>query len=242
MRQGVIAISAMLILSGIAPTSANDSAFSSFSEPAWRNAPERDPQNWSRESLLAGLPELQQMQRQDRATIIARLGQPGTSSELYTPGAGRHARLDIYRLSTKNDHVLRIDYDAEDKLNGDSVDSMSCGCPLCSKASPDMHANVRMDVLARTVLRGSDVNTTVTTKGRLDGLLGRAGQQYATIDQFGGQAWNNYGEIWHIVGSAERFFIASGQVPLRDRARQQDDELPITAYAIVTVGPDCLSR
>jgi hypothetical protein len=242
MRQIVMALSVMLILFGIVPSIANDSAFDSFSASAWRNAPNRDPQNWSRESLLAGLPKLEQIRQQDRATIIARLGLPGNSDELYTPGMGRQGRLDIYRLSAKNDHVFRIDYDAKDRLESDEIEVNSCGCPRCSEAPPEARATVAMDLLARTVLTGSDVVATATTKGEVEAMLGHAGQSYAAIQQVGGQAWTDYGEIWRIAGAGERFFIASGDVTTRDRATRQDAQLPITDYAIVTVGPDCPSR
>jgi hypothetical protein len=242
MRYIVTAVSAILILSGISQASANNASFGSFSALAWRNAPSQDPQNWSRESLLAGLPTLEQLRQQDRATIIARLGLPGNSDELYTPGMGRHARLDIYRLSAKDNRVLRLDYDAQDRLESDETEATSCGCPACSKAPSDPRAVVAMAVLARTVLKGGGFNPTVITKGRVEGLLGHAGGPYATVEQVGGQAWADYGEIWRIAGSGERFFIASGYITVRDREQQKDSELPITSYAIITVGPNCPSR
>ena len=242
MRYIVTAVSAMFILSGITPSSANEASFGSFSALAWRNSPRLDPQNWSRKSLLAGLPKLEQLRQQDRATIIAHLGLPGNSDELYAPGMGRQGRLDIYRLSAKNDRVLRLDYDAQDRIESDEIEASSCGCPRCSEALPDERAMVTMDVLARTVLTGGGLYPTVMTKGRVEGLLGHAGQSYAMIEQVGGQAWTDYGETWRITGAAERFFIASGDVTVRDHAARQDDQLPITDYAIITVGPDCPSR
>ena len=242
MRQIVIAISAILILSGVSPANANDAAFGSFSALAWRNAPNQDPQDWSRESLLAGLPSLEQMQQQARATIIARLGMPGISYELYTPGMGRQARLDIYRLSAKNDRVFRIDYDAKDRLKSDEVESSSCGCPLCSQVPADTNAIVAMRVLARTALMGSGPYPAVTTRRQVEVLLGHAGQPHSVIEQIGGQAWVDYSDIWRIAGAGERFFIASGYVTVRDRETREDAELPITSYAIATVGPDCPSR
>src|SRR5271154_856665 len=108
MRQFVVTMLAVLILPGIAPAGAGDAALDSFSVQAWRNAPKQDPQNWSRESLLDGFPKLEQMRQRDRATIIAQLGTPGTSYELHLPGAGRDARIDLYRLSAKNDRVLSV--------------------------------------------------------------------------------------------------------------------------------------
>ena len=245
MRQAEMVISVLLVLSGIAPTNANDAAFGSFSTSAWRNAPNQDPQNWSREQLLAGLPKLEQLRQEDRATIIARLGMPGNSDELYTPGVGRQARLDIYPLSAKDDRVLRLDYDAQDRLESDETEASSCGCPLCSKAPSDTRAVVAMAVLARTVLTGGGLYPTVMTKGRVESLLGHAGRPYATVNQVGGQAWADYGEIWRIAGSSKRFFIASGYIgyiTVRDREKQQDAELPITSYAIIAVGPNGPSR
>jgi hypothetical protein len=240
MRQSVVAILTLLITS--APTSAKDESFGSFSTQIWRSAPNQDPQNWSREPLLAGLPGLGQMRQIDRATIIAQLGPPGISDELYTPGAGRHARLDIYRLSAKNDRILRIDYDTKDRFEGDDVETGPCGCPACIAALPDTQAIVRMDILARAVLKRRNTNTTAITKGRLDQLVGHAGRPRLTTEQAGGQAWTDYSEIWRIAGPNERYFLASGQVPARDRATQQDSEFPITSYALVTVGPDCSSQ
>src|SRR5580658_1164632 len=231
MRQIVVAMLAVLILPGIAPAGAGDATLGAFSAQAWRNAPNQDPQNWSRESLLDGFPKLEQMRQQDRATIIARLGTPGTSYDLYVPGAGRNARIDLYRLSAKNDRVLSINYDANDRLELDAVEAGSCGCRLCSEASPDARAIVAMDVLARTVLTGSDVPAMVT-KGRVESLLGHRGRPYATTSTAGGQAWADYSEIWRIAGAGERFFIASGQLPVRDRETRQDAELPITSFAI----------
>jgi hypothetical protein len=241
-RYIVTAVSALLVLSGISPASANEASFDSFSALSWRNAPSQDPQNWSRESLLAGLPKLEQLRQQDRATIIARLGLPGNSDELYTPGMGRHARLDIYRLSAKNDRVLRLDYDAQDRIESDEIEASSCGCPRCSEALPDARAMVTIDALARTVLKEAGPYPIVMTKGQVENLLGHAGRSYAMIEQVGGQAWTDYGETWRITGAAQRFFIASGELTVRDRAARQDGQLPITDYAIVTVGPNCPSR
>ena len=240
MRQIVVAMLAVLILPGCA-SGRGDATLGAFSARAWRNAPNQDPQNWSREPLLDGFPKLEQMRQQDRATIIARLGTPGTSYDLYLPGAGRNARIDLYRLSAKNDRVLSINYDANDRLELDAVEAGSCGCRLCSEAPPDPRAIVPMDVLARTVLTGSDVSATVT-KGRVERLLGHGGRPYATTSTDGGQAWADYSEIWRIAGAGERYFIASGQLPVRDRETRQDAQLPITSYAIATVGPDCSSR
>jgi len=242
MRYIVTAISVMLVLFEFSPTIANDALFSSFSAPAWRSAPNRDPQNWSRESLLAGLPTLEQLRQQDRFTIIARLGMPGNSDELYTPGMGRNARLDIYRLSAKDDRVLRLDYDAEDRLESDETETSSCGCPLCSRAPPDARAVVAMPLLARTVLKAGGPYPAVMTEGRVEDLLGHPGRSYATVNQVGGQAWADYGEVWRIAGSSDRFFIASGNITVREREQKKDTELPINSYAIVTVGPDCPPR
>ena len=242
MRQIVMTVSAMLILSGIVTAGARDAVFGAFSASAWRDAPSRDPRNWSREPLLAGLPGLAQMQTQDRAAIIARLGMPGNSDELYTPGMGRQSRLDIYRLSARNDRVFRIDYDAKDRLKSDAVEASACGCPLCSEVPAKAGATLAMDTLAHSVLTGSGDVATPATKSQVERLLGHGGHSYAAIHQAGGQAWAGYGEVWRIAGPGERFFIASGDVTARDRAARPDAQLPITGYAIITVGPDCPSR
>jgi hypothetical protein len=242
MRYIVTAVSAILILSGISPASTNDASFGSFSALAWRNASNRDPQNWSRVPLLAGLPRLEQLQQQDRSTIVARLGMPGNSDEMYAPGMGRYARLDIYRLSAKDDRVLRLDYDAQDRLESDETEASSCGCPLCSKAPSDTRAAVAMAVLARTLLAASGLHPAVMTKSRLEDLLGHPGRPYAMVNQVGGQAWEDYGEVWRIAGPSERFFIASGHIAVRDWEQQKDAELHMASYAIITVGPNCSSR
>ena len=182
------------------------------------------------------------MRRQDRATIIAHLGTPGISYELYAPGKGRQRRLDLYRLSAKNDRVYRVIYDAEDRVDREDVDTGPCRCALCSQASPDEHAAVTMEVLARVVLVPNPGTSSFTTKGRVDGLVVQPGRPYATTDQAGGQAWSNYGEVWRIAGTASRFFIASGSVPVRDRETRPDAELPIHSYTIVTAGPECSSQ
>lgn len=242
MRQIVMFVSVVLILSGMVSARASDAVFAAFSVSAWRNAPNQDPLNWSREQLLATLPTLEQMQQRDRDAIIAALGMPGNSDELYTPGMGRRGRLDIYPLSAKNDRVLRIDYDAKDRFKSDAIEASACGCPRCSEVPRNASAKLAMKTLANTVLTGNGDFATATTKGHVEGLLGQAGWSFSAIQQVGGQAWANYGEIWRIAGASERFFMANGGVTARDRGALQDAQLPITDYAIVTVGLNCPSR
>ena len=240
MRHIFMTISAMLVISGAWPACAKDRAFDSFPTSAWLSAPGPNRENWSRESLLASLPTSEQLQQRDRTSITAHLGMPGSSAELYSPGKGRHARIDNYRLSAKSDRSLRINYDGEDRFENYAVDDSSCGCPMCSHAASDPRAMVPMDDLLRTVLNATD-GAGATTKGKVDRLLGHTGQPYAATQQIGGRAWTGYGEIWPIAGAGERFFIASGELTVRDRETRQDVELPITSFSVLTIGPDCRS-
>jgi hypothetical protein len=89
-----------------------------------------------------------------RAEIIHSLGEPGVSQQIYYPGTGLQARIDFYRLSAKNDDAFRVDYDAKDKVTGNSIEARSCACELCELVRAD-RCSVGMDTLEGPTLTAS---------------------------------------------------------------------------------------
>jgi len=127
---------------------------SGFSPEAWRRAADPRSGDWSREPLLRQFAQSTHIDGMSRAEIIHSLGEPGVSQQIYYPGTGLQARIDFYRLSAKNDDAFRVDYDAKDKVTGNSIEARSCACELCELVRAD-RCSVGMDTLEGPTLTAS---------------------------------------------------------------------------------------
>jgi hypothetical protein len=134
---------------------------SGFSPEAWRKAADPQSDTWSREPLLRQFAGSADISAMSRAEIIHWLGEPGVTQQIYDPGEGPRGRIDFYRLSAKNDHSFRIDYDAKDKVSVNFIEASPCTCELCELARA--HAgSVRMEALEGSLLKAPEGLRSIT--------------------------------------------------------------------------------
>ena len=163
-----------------------------------------------------------------RAEIIHSLGEPGVSQQIYYPGTGLQARIDFYRLSAKNDDAFRVDYDAKDKVTGNSIEARSCACELCELVRAD-RGSVGMDTLEGSTLTGLGGGVTLS---ELESRLGHPARHHTVEARIGGRMWVIYSNLWHVAGKPHGFFIASATLP-------QTEEKP---FDQVEAWPECLPQ
>jgi hypothetical protein len=210
---------------------------------AWLRAPLAQGQSWSREAPLKRLAAETKFAGMTRQRIIDLLGAPGFASEDYdTPGAGRTGRIDVYRLSSKNDRSFRIDYDSRDRATGDFIEQEPCSCDACTVHAPA----VPLRILTMTILKKDAAREGRTiTIPQLETLLGRSGQRSFSQHVVGGRVWVDYTDVWSIAGSEHRFLIASGHQPA---GRPSGDSpfgslggLPVDSWSLIYMAPGCLA-
>ena len=113
-------------LAGMAPAPGHASESHAALRDQWLQAPQSRKApgvgNWNREKLLGQLLKPHDLVGMTRAQVIALLGQPGYS-QLDYPGA---RRIDEYRLSLSNASDFRVEYDQDDKVTEDIIDSRAC--------------------------------------------------------------------------------------------------------------------
>jgi hypothetical protein len=194
---------------------------------AWLQAPESQGAHWNRVSLLDRLVAGVRMEGMPRAKVLDLLGPPGYSAEMY-PG---DTRIDVYRLSAANHRSLRLDYQADSTLIGDSIEDDPCDCDSCTSGAP---------MLPAAALR-KELSTTQTMSG-IEQSLGRPGDLHVTRESVGGQAWLAYSETWRVAGAPHRFLIVSGNVPARTAPTGVVADKPAGSWAVVTFAPACLAK
>jgi hypothetical protein len=204
---------------------------------AWLQAPKSQGAHWNREPQLDRIVAGIKLEGMTRAKVLSLLGQPGYSQHDY-PGP---TRVDGYRLSAKNDKTFRVDYDREDKVTGDMIDSGPCNCPFCTTSAPVLPAAVLnksglMDA-RRYEYVPSDLTVAVFEK-----KLGGPGQRDSSLNTVGGQVWLGYSDTWRISGSPNQFLIADGHVPARTAPAGEISDKPVESWAVVSFAPECLAE
>jgi hypothetical protein len=209
---------------------------SGFSPEAWRKAADPQSDTWSREPLLRQFAGSADISAMSRAEIIHWLGEPGVTQQIYDPGEGPRGRIDFYRLSAKNDHSFRIDYDAKDKVSVNFIEASPCTCELCELARA--HAgSVRMEALEGSLLKAPEGLRSITMS-ELERRVAVSGQQHTAEARIGGRMWVIYSELWRVTGKPHGFFIVTGTVP---RTEQKEfDQVPVENFALIEASPECL--
>src|SRR5580704_15126730 len=103
-----------------------------------------------------------------RAKVLELLGQPGYSVENY-PERGR---IEEYRLSAANDQKFRVDYDSGDAVTGYFVESLPCGCDICTPGAPMLAIGV-LDKSRLTKIARPEGGLTMSA---FESMLDRPGQ------------------------------------------------------------------
>jgi hypothetical protein len=209
-----------------------------FSPEAWRNAASQQSDDWSREPLLKQFAAGTDIRAMPRAEVIHWLGAPGVSQQIYSPGEGARGRIDVYRLSAKNDDSFRIDYDDGDKVTANAIEPRACACELCALTRADA-ASLPVEMLEGSVLKKDpDGLRKSVTLAEVEKNLGRPGQHHSEDARIGGRMWEISTALWHVSGNPRRFFIASGTVPTTDR--KEFDQVLVENFALVEAWPECL--
>ncbi len=172
-----------------------------------------------------------------REEVVRLLGEPGMTNEIFYPGKGFQGRIDFYRLSAKNEDSFRIDYDASDKVSGNTIEAKPCSCATCAAATAS--SELKTDALRSSVLAPApDGEDATRSFAALGALVGAPGTRSTTEVRIGSQTWSVYSETWRVANEAHRFFTATGRAPLRQQ--QPFDEASIGDYALIGNWPECL--
>jgi len=206
-----------------------------FSPEAWRQAAEATD-DWSREAMVSQLETANQLSGMDRTKVIALLGTPGYAARRFSMGVGSLGHYDMYRLSTKNDRAYVIVYDASDKVTNERIETQACACPLCTADAPAISdAGFRT-----TLLKEEDVrqNRNVTIAA-FEALVGKPGTHSSKTDMAGAQLWVNYTDVWRVAGKDHDFLLAEGKHQAKDWSSDTFGEGLVSAYAFITLTPEC---
>jgi hypothetical protein len=226
-------IALFAIAGGCDETAAPPQAFSSA---AWLQAPGSSA-DWSRVALLRQFAAETNINGLAREEVVRLLGEPGMTNEIFYPGKGFQGRIDFYRLSAKNEDSFRIDYDAADKVSGNSIEARPCFCALCAASTAS--TEVKADALHSSVLAPApDGEYATQSFAALAALVGGPGTRSTTEVRIGSQTWAIYSEIWRVANEAHRFFTAAGRAPLRQQ--QPHDEASVGDYGLIRNWPECL--
>jgi hypothetical protein len=212
---------------------------SGFSPEAWQEAADAQSDTWSREPLLKQFAGSTDIRAMSRAEIIRSLGEPGVTQQIYSPGEGPRTRIDLYRLSAKNDDSFRIEYDAKDNVSADFVEPRSCACELCELARADT-GSVRMEALEGTILKEDPGGQQSIAMSELERRVGIPGKHHTAEARIGGQMWAIYSALWRLADKPRGFLIVTGTAPLRE---QRDfDQVRVENFAIAEAWPECLPQ
>jgi hypothetical protein len=177
-----------------------------------------------------------------RQQVIALMGTPDATNDVYYWGDGRTDRVDSYNLSPSKDRILDINYDSRDVVTSYGVSSRSCGCPECSAEAPATTFEIVNKQLFRKDAAQAGKSLTIA---QLDSMVGQPGKRSFSQNVVGGRVWTNYTEIWRIAGNEHRFLVASGH-----RGGAMDPEflhtgpggLSILSYSLLSLSPRCFGR
>jgi len=212
---------------------------SGFSPEAWRKAADSRSDTWSRETLLRQFAGGTDISAMSRAEIIHWLGEPGVTQQIYDPGEGPQGRIDFYRLSAKNDHSFRIDYDAKDKVSVNFIEASPCTCELCELAGADA-GSVRMEALEGSLLKEDPGGQQSITMSGLERRVGIPGKHHTAEARIGGQMWAIYSAVWRVAEQPRSFLIVSGTAPRREQ--REFDQVRVENFALIEAWPGCLPQ
>lgn len=212
-------------------------------EILWKIAPGMGDY-WNREQHLPAIFAKRRLEDMSRRDVLRLLGQPGYSAVIY-PG---NTRIDIYRLSAKNDRSYRIDYEPDSKYvddgkaHGNVIESGPCSCPTCATDAP----SVLMETVHKTGLLNLENDATVPPNLKMSTLetqLG-SGRIRSSRNMAGGMVWFNYSETWRIEkdGSPSQYFLADGHVPWRDAPNDDISGQHVGGWSVITFSPNCLTK
>lgn len=210
-----------------------------FPAATWQHAPSRDPQPWSRESLLARFPSIDQLKDAGRAQVQSVLGQPGLSVEILTRDMLTESYADTYRLSDRNDRTLRLDYGSNGALQSIAVATEPCACPACARARHQSHDSALSRERLLRAFGAVHDDSRPLTDAALDRLLGSRGTAYRLTTVAGGRTWLQYARIWRMSEAPEQFFVTSGETPRASTSSSTGQPLLYTNFAVMTMSPEC---
>jgi TPR repeat protein len=237
-------------LEAAAPSTDAAESKSGFSPQAWQSAP-RAQGDWSREVLAEKFTE-NGVDGIERQRVLALLGDPGYLDVRYDwPGDGASLGSSAtYRLNGKNDHVLDIEFDSDNKVNSARIEARACVCDECGDQPPPVPSAVVDDVVIKKYPRKWERRLSIA---QFEALLGRTGKRSFKVAKATplGRGANSdadedtevrYRDVWRIDGGAPNRFLASyGSVRGRDVNPQAIGNVLLHTYAIITMLPECLA-
>jgi hypothetical protein len=205
----------------------------------WIQAGTSTSSDWSREALLSQV--LRRSKVETREQVIALLGPPNYTLDLYSAGSGFTDRFDTYRLSAKNDRSYNITFKPSGKIQHREIENWPCGCPDCEQAANAASAALRPQTVSdflETLKGAPSVPQMLST---IELSVGNPGVRKIDLDvRRGGQFWAFYLVTWPIAGEDHRFFMASGSMPMTNYSRAKD--LLIDSYSLIAVTNECLGH
>jgi hypothetical protein len=205
----------------------------------WIRAGTSTSNNWSREALLNQI--LDPSKVETREQVIALLGPPNYTLDLYHAGSGFTDRFDTYRLSAKNNRSYNITFKPSGETQHQGIESWPCGCPDCEKAAKVTSAALRPQVVSDflTTLKGE--SSVPQMLSAIEFSVGNQGVKKIDLGvRSGGQFWAFYLVIWPIADDDHHFFMASGSMPMVNYSQEKD--LPIDSYSMIAVTNECLGH
>jgi hypothetical protein len=207
-----------------------------FSPQAWRGAVDSKSSTWSRKELLSQFYNQYRLEGMPRVRVIELLGEPAIAYELY-PVSDQRERIDVYRLSAKNEDSLRIEYNTQDKVSSAFVDTRSCKAEAFAGAAPVAEKVLISATLEKVLEKYSREQITSMQISQLEALIGKSDKNWSRKSLVGGQTWMYYNYVWRLSVNGRRVFTAYGHVPLRN---WDETGARVHSYAIISMGPDCL--
>ena len=212
-------------------------AFAAGDLDKWLRAANQKSKSWSREALLS--PTLGQTKIETREQAIALLGLPNFSADGYDPGRGLTNRLDLYRLSAKDDVSFRLDYEPSGKIRDEAKESTPHFCPTCRDVANSSDPALPAQTVSSFLKALENPASSRPMLSDAEHSFGRSGLKKVNLDvMVGGRPWANYSVIWRVADAGHRFVMATGHLLMRDYSAAND--LPIDSYDLVTVTDECL--
>jgi hypothetical protein len=227
------------LLTSIATAASDDNNAVPSRPDDWIQAGASTSSNWSREALLNRI--LGRSKVETREQVIALLGPPNYTLDLYNAGSGFTDRFDTYRLSAKNDRSYNITYRSSGEIQHQGIENWPCGCPDCEKAAKAASAALRSQTVSDflTTLKGAPSVQQMLSAIEL--RVGNPGVKKIDLGvRRGGQLWAFYLVTWPIADDDHHFFMASGSMPMNNYSRGKD--LPIDSYSLIAVTNECLGH
>jgi hypothetical protein len=208
-----------------------------FSPQAWRRAADPKSPGWSRQGLLSSFYQQYRLHGLARTKVIELLGEAAIAYELY-PGSDQRERIDIYRLSAKNNESFRVEYNASDKVSSAFVDKRSCRADAFAGTEPITDRILSLEALEKALLKPYREEQILNMPiSQLETLIGKSNKSWTQKSHAGGRMWVNDNYVWRLSADGRRVFTANSHVPVGNR---EQSDARVRSYAIVSMGPDCL--